>query len=114
MYDTEYAVEPSQVNSIVLGAAEKEASRLGFKIAPPALDLLLTRSLKTLNDANERGALEAIRSEVEHNTAQLIQYIVREQVDVRQANREITYQQMILGLSAFCELFPDFAPFCTK
>jgi hypothetical protein len=113
MGDTPVLLGPSEVDSIVLGAAENEARRLGFTISPSAKNLLLQRSLPALNRANEEGTLESRRAEVESNTAALIQYIVTEEVGAGAAP-QITYQHMVRGLSAFCRKFPDFYPICTS
>ena len=114
MGDTEYMLDPALLNSIVLGAAETAAGGLGYTIQAPALDLLLRESLHALNEANEKGMFEAIRGQIEQNTAQLIQFIVREQIGVHQPTRVITFHHMTQGLSAFCRRFPYFIPFCTK
>jgi hypothetical protein len=113
MSDTQVLLGSSEVDSIVLGAAENEARRLGFTISPSAKDLLLQRSLPALNRENEEGRLQARRAEVERNTAALIQHLIAEQVGAGAAP-QITYQHMILGLSAFCRKFPDFYPICTS
>jgi hypothetical protein len=112
MSDTTILLGPSEVDSIVLGAAENEARRLGFTISPPAKDLLLQRSLSALNRENQEGRLESRRTEVEGNTAALIEHIVTEQVSSGES-RQITYQHMFQGLSAFCRKFRELYPFCT-
>ncbi len=113
MSDTLVLLGPSEVDSIVLGAAENEARRLGFGVSPSAKDLLLQHSLPALNRENEEGRLESRRAEVERNTAALIHHIVTEEVGAGAAP-QITYQHMIQGLSAFCRRFPDFYPICTS
>ncbi len=114
MDDTEYLLEPAEVDSIVLGAAEDAAQSLGLRIAAPAKDFLLQKSLPALNKANEEGSLERRRQEIEKNTSALIRFIVTEQPKGEFAGPEITYQHLILGLSAFCRRYPDFYPFCTS
>jgi hypothetical protein len=101
------------VDSIVLGAAENAAQRLGFTISPSAKDLLLQRSLPSLDRENQQGKLESRRQELQASTAALIQHIVTEEIGSSGAT-QITYQHMLQGLSAFCKKFPDFAPFCTR
>lgn len=112
MNDTLVVLGKSDVDSIVLGAAENHAHLQGFTISPSAKDLLLQRSLTALNRENEQGKLESRRAEVQRNTVALIEHIVTEEVGA--TAREITYQHMFQGLSAFCRKFPDFYPFCTK
>jgi hypothetical protein len=113
MSDTPVLLGSSDIDSIVLGAAENEARRLGFALSASAKDLLLQRSLPALDRENQEGRLEYRRAEVERNTAALIKHIVTGQVDPG-ATREITYQHMMQGLSAFCLKFPDFYPICTS
>jgi hypothetical protein len=114
MDDTEYLLEPAEVDSIVLGAAENTAQILGLTIAAPAKDFLLQKSLPALNKANEEGKLESRRQEIEKNTSALIHFIAIEQPTDEFAGPEITYQHLIAGLSAFCRRYPDFYPFCTS
>lgn len=59
MSDTPVLLGPSEVDSIVLGAAENEGRRLGFTLSPSAKDLLLQRSLPALNRENEEGRRSA-------------------------------------------------------
>jgi hypothetical protein len=106
-------IKTQEVDSIVLGAAENMAKDLGFTIAGPAKDLLLRDSFTKLNKANEDGAIETRRAEIERKTAALVAFIAFESLGKDEPGREITDQQMLLGLSAFCRLFPDFFPFCT-
>ncbi len=113
MGDTPVLLGQPDVDSIILGAAEKEGRRLGFTISASAKDLLLQRSLPALNRDNEEGRLESRRAEVERNGAVLIQHIVNEQVEAGSAH-QITYQHMLLGISEFCKKHPDFYPVCTK
>jgi hypothetical protein len=113
MVDTLVMLGQPDVDSIVLGAAENEAQRLGFMISPSAKDLLLQRSLPSLDRENQQGKLESRRTEVQNNTAALIQHIVTQEIGSTGAI-EITYQHMLLGLSAFCKKFPDFYPICTS
>ena len=103
---------PAELNSIILGAAQDETHRLGFTIAAPAQDFLLTKSLPTLNKANEDGTLEAKRAKIESNTVDLIRFIVKENFEPSTAVREIEYQHLVAGLSVFCQHFPDWQPFC--
>lgn len=112
MSDTTVLLGSSEVDSIVLGAAENEARRLGFTISASAKDLLLQRSLPALNRENEEGRLESRRAEVERNTAALIQHIVTEQE--AGSAPQITHQHMLLGISEFCKRHPDLYPVCTK
>jgi hypothetical protein len=110
--DTLVRLGQSDVDSIVLGAAENHARSLGFTLSPPAKDLLLQRSLAALNRENEEGQLESRRFEIERNTADLIQHIISEQVEAG-STLEITYQHMFLGLSEFCKKHPNLYPICT-
>jgi hypothetical protein len=112
MSDTVTLLGPAEVNSIVLGAAQDEAHRLGFTIAAPAQDFLLTKSLPVLNRANEDGTLTAKRGRIESNTVDLIRFVVKENFEPSGAVREITYSHLVGGLSVFCEHFPDWQPFC--
>jgi hypothetical protein len=112
MSDTTVLLGSSEVDSIVLGAAENEARRLSFTISASAKDLLLQRSLPALNRENEEGRLESRRAEVERNTAALIQHIVTEQE--AGSAPQITHQHMLLGISEFCKRHPDLYPVCTK
>ena len=113
MGDTEFLLMPAEIDSIVLGAAENSARSLGFTIATPAKDFLITKSAPALNRANEEGTIESRRGEIERNTSELIVFIAREQASAEAGAREITYQHLTLGLSAFCRRYPDFFPFCT-
>ena len=113
MYDTPVLLGGSEVESIVLGTAENAAQRLGCFMSAPAKDLLLRHALPELDRENNEGRLESRRAEVERNTEQLIQYIVTEEISAAQT-REITYQHMIQGLSAFCRKFPNLYPICTR
>lgn len=112
MGDTVSPVGIGELNSIILGAAQDEAHRLGFTIAAPAQDFLLTKSLPALNKANEDGTLDAKRAKIESNTVDLIRFIVKENFEPSTAVREITYQHLVAGLSVFCQHFPDWQPFC--
>lgn len=114
MSDISYLMRPEEIDSIVLGAAESMARTLGFTIAAPAKDHLLQKSFKNLNRTNEEGAIESRRAEIERNTGALITYITTERLTKGESGHEITYQEMFLGVSAFCRLFPDFFPFCTS
>jgi hypothetical protein len=108
MSDTEYAVKP--LDSIVLGAAEKAARNHGLTLSAPAKDFLLTKSVRSLNAIKE-DQIEEKRAEIERNTAQLIKYIV-DNAEPGSLVGEISYQDLVHGLSLFCRLFPDFIPFC--
>jgi hypothetical protein len=112
MSETVTLVGPTVLNSIVLGAAQDEAHRLGFTIAAPAQDFLLTKSLPALNKANEDGTLAAKRAKIESNTVDLVRFIVKENFGPSVTVREITYEHLVGGLSVFCEHFPDWQPFC--
>lgn len=113
MGDTEYLLMPAEIDSIVLGAAENSARSLGFTIGAPAKDFLITKSAPALNRANVEGTIESRRGEIERNTSELIVFIA-EQASGEVGSREITYQHLTLGLSAFCRRYPDFFPFCTS
>ncbi|SRR5216684_5422164 len=112
MSDTLIMLSPGEVDSIVLGAVDNECRRLGLSISAPAKDWLLQRSLRTLNALNERGQLDSHRSVIESNTSALVQYTFKETLKEQQGVR-ITVQHLEISLSAFCEKFKDFIPFCT-
>jgi hypothetical protein len=111
MDDMPTMLSPGEVDSIVLGAADNEVKRLGLTISPPAKDWLLQKSLRTLNDLNERAQLDSRRSEIERNTVSLIQLTFHEVLKDQRGER-ITVQHLEIALSAFCKRFKDFIPFC--
>ena len=112
MSDTEYATMPSEVDSIVLGAAENAARSHGLTLSAPAKDFLLTKSVRSLDAIKGKDQIQEKRAEIERNTAQLIKYIV-DNAEPGSLVGEISYQDMVQGVSLFCRLFPDFIPFCT-
>jgi hypothetical protein len=109
----EAAVMPSETDSIVLGAAESAARIHGLRLAAPAKDFLLMKSVPTLEVLREKDELSSRRSEIERNTSDLIDYIVK---NVKQGSTgpEITYSDLVEGISLFCRLFPHFIPFCVN
>uniref|UniRef100_Q021B8 Uncharacterized protein n=1 Tax=Solibacter usitatus (strain Ellin6076) TaxID=234267 RepID=Q021B8_SOLUE len=60
MGDTEYLLEPAELESIVLGAADKAAESLGLRIAAPAKDFcygnLCRRSIRQTRRAASKNA----------------------------------------------------------
>jgi hypothetical protein len=101
-----------EVDSIILGAAENEAIRLGLTMSPEAKDWLLRRSLRTLDELNERGELDERRSEIERNTSALIQQTFHG-VLKSEPRAQITEQHLEICINGFCKKFKDFIPFCT-
>jgi hypothetical protein len=113
MSDTDIATMPSETDSIVLGAAENEARRHGLRLSAPAKDFLLARSVSSLDAIRASGQLNKKRTEIEDNTTKLIKYIV-ENAKPGSLVGEISYQDLVQGLSLFCRLFPHFIPFCVN
>ena len=113
MSDTDTAVLPSETDSIVLGAAENAARSPGLQLAAPAKDYLLSRSERTLDAIRVKGELKSKRAEIERNTAELIKYIV-DSAKPGSIVTEITYGDLLAGMSLFCRLFPHSIPFCVK
>jgi hypothetical protein len=108
-----------QANSIVLGVAENTARGLGFTIEPSALDFLMTKSVRKLDEISEAGDLDALRGKIEHNTAALVNYVVETKRDTPapenlRGRSTINYAEMASAFSIFCKKFPDFIPFCAK
>jgi hypothetical protein len=101
---------PSEVESIVLAAAEQRARELGLTISSPAKARLQTKSLPVLIALNEAGELADRRAEIEYNTATLIQFTFEQPLGGRRG--EITLDLISSVLSSFCQRFPDFIPFC--
>jgi hypothetical protein len=106
-------LSPDQVNSVVLGAADSEAERLGIKISSPAREFLLRRSLPVLNVLNMSGELEGARNEIERNIVTLINAVFEQALNQR-PGRTITVQHLTSIFEKICQKFPDLRPFCTK
>ena len=100
------------IDAIVTGTAEDAAGKLGLRLEPGAKDLLLNASLRRLDAALRREALESRRKEIEANTLQLIRYITTEMAGFDVQSGVITLRNMNDALAAFCRLFPNFYPFC--
>lgn len=107
--DVEYGVD--QIDSIVLGAAENAAQKARIVLPPSALDYLLKAARPRLDEANERGELEAHRKEAERSTQLLVQEIISLRTD---KDSEVTSGLVGDALDRLCEKFPKLYPFCPR
>jgi hypothetical protein len=113
MPDTEYA--SSQIDSIILGAAEKAALKEGVVLSAEVKNNLLTVAQARLNRVlEEEGTLEARRAQVEESTFALIHEAAEEHRRSGNLDPELTWKVVDDVLDRFCKMYPTAFPFCPR
>ena len=113
MPEMEYAV--SQVDSIILGAAEKAALKEGVVLSAEVKNNLLTVARARLDRVlEEKGTLEARRAQVEESTFALIHEAAKEHRRLGNLEPELTWKVVDDVLDRFCKMYPKAYPFCPR
>jgi hypothetical protein len=113
MPDTEYAL--SQVDSIILGAAERAARKEGVVLSAELKNNLLAVAQASLDRAlEEKGTLQARRAQVEESTFDLIHEAAEEHRRSGNLDPELTWKVVDDVLDRFCRMYPKAYPFCPR
>jgi len=99
------------IDSVILEAAEAEATRLGIDISAPAKNWLITKVRPRLDELFTSGELEGRREEIVANTATLIKYVFVHQLH-SQKDATITLDLISDAFKRLCEFFENLIPFC--
>jgi hypothetical protein len=86
--------------------------RRGVRVAPDALNELISVSSRALQTEREGVVLETRRDEIQRNIERLMDFIAT-QIDAADTRSGvITYRTFTGGLAEFCRRHPDAYPLC--